>query len=467
MLRSRLSWAGVRGWIDRRLVPVLLAIAIAFGLSMGSEVQAATQVDFGSARWQSISGGTGCDTGFVCTAEQACLSAKASWLAGYTTLQRIDLETNPRYPYKASAVCVAVKADGSGAYGMTAIGSDTVYVAGPPPPSCTAVGATVNGENYTIVSPTQLAYGLNFCLPQSGTSGGCAVSAVSRTGTVNLSTGQWEYKYWGPFKTVGQACSGNGTGATTPVQDQPQKCDSKAGMCTGTVNGVESCVKCAQTDSATAKTQTTSNPDGSTTQTSTSSSVTFNDNSVTTNTTTTTTTTPAGGGTPTTQTKTDSATQSKDSYCQANPNDGNCKDVKGQVSGGDTCDAPPTCAGDAIQCAMVQQQFKTRCELQKTDDSSTFGSQLANGQDPDAAKLPTPGNASVLDMSSKYAGLDNMGVTPQCLPDVQVNMPGVMWLPAASLTISTGPLCDHGKLLGMLNIMATAIVCAYMLKGSF
>jgi hypothetical protein len=116
---------------------------------------------------------------------------------------------------------------------------------------------------------------------------------------------------------------------------------------------------------------------------------------------------------------------------------------------------------------MLQQQYKTRCELQKTTEVSEFGNKLASGQDPDASTLPTPGNASVVNLKDTYTGLDNMGVVAACMPDVRINIPGMVWLAPTTLTISTEPLCDHGKLLGYLNIIATCFVCAYMLKGSF
>lgn len=40
--------------------------------------------------------------------------------------------------------------------------------------------------------------------------------------------------------------------------------------------------------------------------------------------------------------------------------DGECVQ-DGSASGGGSCDAPPSCSGDAIQCAILQQQWKARC----------------------------------------------------------------------------------------------------------
>lgn len=325
---------------------------------------------------------------------------------------------------------------------------------------CPTAGTVLPGDHYTVTSASPLAAGLNFCVLE------CGMTASGRAGGKDLTTGKWTYQFMGPLQTTGQNCSGNGTGATDPVQDAPIKCS--AGMCTGTVNGVDICVKCVQVDNATAGTVTTTNPDGSTTKVSTTTETTVNNNNVTTTTTTTTTNTPAGGGTPTTQTKTDANTESKDSFCTKNPSDPVCKkSLDNTASGGDDCNTPPSCSGDAIQCMMVQQQWKSRCDLQKTDDATAYGVQLTTGQDPQASTLPTPSGATAISMKDQYAAVDSMGVVAKCIPDVDISLPGIVWIAPTHITISTAPLCDMGKLFGALNIIGTLALCAYMLKGAF
>lgn len=60
---------------------------------------------------------------------------------------------------------------------------------------------------------------------------------------------------------------------------------------------------------------------------------------------------------------------------------------EGTVTGGSTCDIPPVCTGDPLQCEIISQQYKTRCqseELAKFD--STIKDQIegiANGQGTD------------------------------------------------------------------------------------
>ena len=354
--------------VFRRMVPFLFALAFSFGLSVVSEARA----DAPSVMYQYSYGGYTGKWGATYDAACANLYATRGTAWGANVSFKITtaggticgLYNGTQYLVGMSPSTGMGCADGSNPDTTKPTGSQCA--AAIPAPNCAQdAGKTLSGDQYTVVSPTQIAYGLTVCVPVSGTSGGCAVSAVSRTGTMNLQTGKWEYIYWGPLKAVGSVCSGNGTGASDPVKDQPTKCDAAAGMCTGLVNGVEVCVKCAQTDSANTKTNTTTNPDGSTTQTTTNTNTTINNNSVTTNTTTTTVTTPAGGGTPTTQTKTDSTTEDKDSYCQRNSNAAVCKEESKSSFGG-TCDTSFVCEGDAVQCAMAREQYKRNCEIEKS-----------------------------------------------------------------------------------------------------
>ena len=161
---------------------------------------------------------------------------------------------------------------------------------------------------------------------------------------------------------------------------------------------------------------------------------------------------------------TTTTTTSRDDYCKANPKAPQCE--QDSASGGADCGTPPSCSGDAISCAILQQQWNTRCELQKGGDPySTLGQQIGSGQDPMAGQLPTPGKADQVDMSSKFSNVDDMGIAAQCLGniDVPLQLPGGGW----NLHIDTTPLCDIGKLLGYLNMLGTMMLCAYMLKGSF
>lgn len=369
-----------------------LVVVCASFLIAGSEAFAGTVVSGSSTPWtQDNSGATCKNISENCTAFQACESYRLYSKPTYIH-DRIELQAGSL----RKAVCYIKESASAAGNGWTSITSNMDYVAGPPEPNCTAdKGKVVNTDHYTVSSPSKLAAGVSVCIPVSGTSGGCSFAASGRAGGYDKVTGKWEYQFMGPLTHTGTVCTGNGAGATDPVKDDnPTKCG--AGMCTATVNGVESCVKCAQTDTATNVTKTTTNPDGSTTQVTTNTSTTINNNNVTTITTTITTTTPAGGGTPTTGTKTETTSESKDSYCQRNPNDAGCKDLDGQASGGETCVTPPVCNGDAVQCMMVQQQWLARCQYEKQTAQSDLATQILAGNDPGASSNPAAvGNREV------------------------------------------------------------------------
>jgi len=339
----------------------------------------------------------------------------------------------------------------------SSISTNADYVPTPAPNCGPDKGKVVSTDHYTVVSPSKLAAGVDVCIPVPNTTGGCAFTATARVGGFNKQTGKWEYQFMGPLTHSGNVCTGNGTGATDPVkEDVPTKCG--AGMCVGTVNGVELCVKCAQTDTSNPATQTTVNPDGSTTQTNTTTNVSITDNSVTTTTTTTTTTTPAGGGTPSTQTKTDTKTEPKDSYCKTNPNDTQCKSIS-SASGGETCDTPPVCNGDAVQCMMVTQQWQTRCNLERVDDIVKAGQALGTAADPMAGQLPSPANAPQVDVGK--ISQDPL-FTGGALDLSKTIMVGGM-----SVVIDATYVNQYAELMGYVNLICTAFVCAYMLKGVF
>lgn len=133
------------------------------------------------------------------------------------------------------------------------------------------------------------------------------------------------------------------------------------------------------------------------------------------------------------------------------------------MSGGADCGSPPSCSGDAISCAILQQQWNTRCELQKGGDSaSALGKQIQDGNDPMAGQLPTPGKADAAPVyvADKFSSVDNMGIAEQCLEPIAFSVFGNAY------SFDTGPLCKLGQVLGALNVMGTLMLCAYMLKGS-
>lgn len=474
MLRLPLFSVVVLRWIKPRLVPVLLALAFAFGLSVVSDARADAPVTWWW--WRDVDGGKSYNTtaDYRATKDQVCAEyvPRSMTDRGITTWQITATSvgtTGCNYNFKNTTNGQTGTVSNSGAFfnvswcANNSAPDTTKPLAnqcGAAPPNCSDAsllnkyrGAGVTGPVAGVEAPSLI------CVQGCGYVPGSVMTVMQGTYSGRLGA------------ATGNACT---TGANYDIIDttmydgsndkppSPLTCADQ-GKVYGTVNGVGGCYgagaipgsSVTHSDSSTSTKTDASGVQAKPETTNTTTTIT-NNNGVTNITQV--TTNPDG-------TKT-STTSTKGAFCAKNPNDAACGDVN-SVSGGETCNAPPVCNGDALQCAMLQQQYKTRCELQKSDEVADFGHALASGQDPDAGNLPTPGKAPEVNLKDTYSGLDNMGVVAACMPDVRINIPGMVWLAPTTLTISTQPLCEHGKLLGYLNIIATCLVCAYMLKGSF
>ncbi|NYI00233.1 virulence factor TspB C-terminal domain-related protein [Cupriavidus plantarum] len=325
---------------------------------------------------------------------------------------------------------------------------------GPPPPDCTATSTKNAYIGAWVVGSASTAPGYA-CIQGCQYPQGAFAASGSFGYGMSIGAGN------------GQTCSGanyTSIDTTTKKDDPPSPVScGQRGLVYGTLNGVGICAPASDIPNSTVKQDTT------TTKTDTSASG-VQAPPQTTNTTT--TVTNNNGTTTVTQTTTNpdgsksSTTTDKDTFCSKNPNDNICKS-RNSATGGDTCAAAPVCTGDAVQCAMLTQQWRTRCDQQKTDETVAFGQQLATGQDPIASTLPTPAKATQIDLSDRLQNVDDMGITAQCMADVQISLPALPGSGGAGLTISTGPLCDIGKLFGLLNVLGTTVLCAYMLRGAF
>lgn len=293
---------------------------------------------------------------------------------------------------------------------------------------------------------------------------------------------QWQ----GPIAATGNACDGSESNASSGSVNENSNVNCPDRTYQGTVNGQNVCVPYpTQTSSGTTTTNTTDTPaSGVPANSSSATTTTTCDGTTCTTTTTTTTTGGAGGGSggaasgvtgasgvagsacvggasAVAGTCTTTTTQPQTDYCKENPSASVCAS---SASGGADCSSPPTCSGDAISCAILSQQWQTRCDLQKDADSSiTLGKQLQAGNDPMAAQLPTPQKAdqSPIAIGDKLSSVDNMGIAEQCLQPISFSVY------SHTYTFDTGPMCKLGQVLGALNIMSTLMLCAYMLKGSF
>ncbi|MBL8642970.1 MAG: hypothetical protein JNK21_03475 [Rhodospirillaceae bacterium] len=68
----------------------------------------------------------------------------------------------------------------------------------------------------------------------------------------------------------------------------------------------------------------------------------------------------------------------RDDQGECGPGDGD-----GSVSGGGSCQSPPICTGDTVQCAVVQQTFETRCAVEALTDVTGADESLGTDYTPD------------------------------------------------------------------------------------
>lgn len=188
---------------------------------------------------------------------------------------------------------------------------------------------------------------------------------------------------WGPFENQGgqhctpAAAGGEGSAPTPGGPPDPAKPDKplacQVGQCPGKVNGVDVCVKCGEArDNKDSKdTSEKPEPDGGRTTTTNSrntSTECIGTQCTTTTTTTTTSTTRGPDGSitrgPTTTTGTDSSTEPIADFCKKNPMSPMCKTADASEWGGGCAGgaAAMTCKGDAIQCAIAQDQIRRNCQ---------------------------------------------------------------------------------------------------------
>lgn len=219
-------------------------------------------------------------------------------------------------------------------------------------------------------------------------------------------------------KYTGASCPADlgDTASTAPTQ-------CKKGECPGQVNGVDVCVACTglSTDTGTGSSSTTQKADGSTVTTDSKSVTTCEGGSCNTTTTTTNTTINPDGSTGGTETKTDTKTESKETFCKENPTFAACIPSGFSAS---ACDAAPACTGDAIQCAIAQQQHKSYCDLMATPTPiSELGLAAANGEAIPADHPLAQAEASPFNFSSAFTGASGGGGCPADVTVMGVTVP--------------------------------------------
>ncbi len=428
-------------------------------------------------------------TKFYLSALQSCqwvLGVDRGWAAGSVYLQTINSEqygcraTVPPAPFVADfafsdrfTACVADGATSLGTCevtyscpsGYTLQGTSCVrtlcpggtYVQPgqqcPAQNLCTAL-ATANtpaGEysgvgsvgTYKVCDSTGISVSGDPALP------GCVVSVEANFAVTVAGLKKWV----GLGKFTGAKCSGDPTAppdsdganapATSPTNGAPAPCPPP--KVPGTINGTTVCVDAGPTDATEKKgttSSTTTNPDGSTTQTTNNTTTTCSGaGSCTTTTTTTTTTTPAGGGTPTTSTTANTTT------CTVGQPGCGDEDEDERSSFSGSCGAAFSCDGDAIFCAVAQEQHKRNCQL--------FVDQSTESQLYETEKGKTGvqyQNENVPISPSSFSQSNSLGASAQCISDRTVTV----W--DQSVTLPFSQVCNTLQHLGTVLIFLSFLI---------
>lgn len=242
---------------------------------------------------------------------------------------------------------------------------------------------------------------------------------------------------------VDQSCT-IGPGESPKPAPKPEKCPNGY---TGIVNGVEVCINKVPDSGADGGRTDSETDDGTNTTT---RRVDRSTNCVgdkcTTTTTTTTTVRNNSTGSTSTSTSTTTTTSSKPGYCQENPKSKLCSDGddKGSSFSG-SCGGGFQCEGDAIQCAMAQEQHRRACKL---FDDQTPESRLYDAEKGKTGKRTDdlPGNETIAFGQSMYSDANMLGAG-SCIGDVQADLMG------QSITLPLSNICP---MLGTLRLALLA-----------
>lgn len=136
------------------------------------------------------------------------------------------------------------------------------------------------------------------------------------------------------------------------------------------------------------------------------------------------------------------------------------KEPEREASGTDDCSAPLQCSGDAIDCAMVQQQKKLRCEIEKQGDFEKNKGQIESALKSDKFELPK-------DVDIEAPSFLNSGarfLPSSCPPDKTFSL---KTNGGRTFALTYEPLCAAASDLGVLILIGTSIFCALYVGRAF
>lgn len=131
-----------------------------------------------------------------------------------------------------------------------------------------------------------------------------------------------------------------------------------------------------------------------------------------------------------------------------------------EASGTDDCDAPLQCSGDAIDCAMVQQQKELRCEVEKQGDFDKHKSDIEAAVQGDQFELAQDLEVeapSFLDSGTRF-------LPSSCPSDKTFSL---KTNGGRTFAFTYEPLCAAASDLGVLILIGTSVFCALYIGRAF
>lgn len=144
--------------------------------------------------------------------------------------------------------------------------------------------------------------------------------------------------------------------------------------------------------------------------------------------------------------------------------------VESAVSGDSVCDSTPSCEGDAIQCAILRQTHKSRCNQEEfqsleadkvAEAESTLSSEFAGDQ----YSPLTPGSEGTFNLAGMLDTSSSIGGGCPVLPDISFTINGQT--KSVSLSQWLGELCKYAVWFSYLLVAFAMRAAAEVVAGGF
>ena len=343
-------------------------------------------------------------------------------------------------------------------------------------PDASACRQSTNADCGTPGSASMTA-SENDVFPTAAVGGGACVGGCKQKGGSTACIGSSCF-VTGPYMNTGQAC--NSSQNETPADPTATSC-AQHGQGVGTVNGVSVCAPATSSSTSTSATKVSTSASGATSTTTTTKDSVSNGDGTTTNTTTTsgpngtstTTTTgptsvlgtgPAAGGGSSGSSGGAAGSGPSTDFCASHPQSSIC--ITSTFGG--TCGAAFVCTGDAVQCAIAQDQHQRNCEFFEpataggdlATQAATGAQAVADGDHPSWSPSTAANVASsTIDFASQ---IDQTNPFGSSCPVDQVLALGA---PFGSVTLPFSTWCPSLQLIGQVVLGVCLLAAAFIVFG--